>query len=407
MPDEQRGSRARRRRSIVIAGLMSGTSLDGIDAVLVRVRGSGAGTRFRQLAYLERPFPRGMRDLLLRNSAPDTSRVDDIARLNMALAMAYADAVRSLARKAGLPLSAIDLIGSHGQTIQHVPAPARMGGRLVRATLQIGDPSALAALTAVTTVGDFRVADMARGGQGAPLVPYVDWMIFRSPKQNRLLLNIGGIANLTAVPKGAAREDIMAFDTGPGNMVVDALMRRFFGKPYDADGKLAFRGAVSTDVLRFLLKHPFLRLSPPKSTGREMFGKEFVDRLLEYAGPYEPADIVATASFYTVAAAHEAYRRFIARRMVADEVIVSGGGARNRFFLSELARLFAPAGVRTADGVGISSDAREAISFALLANEALRGHAANLPRVTGADRPVVLGKICPGSNFRSLLFLQS
>jgi len=385
---------------------MSGTSLDGIDAVLLRVRGSGAETRFQQLAYLERPFPRGLRDLLMRNSIPDTSRVDEITRLTMALAMAYADAVRALARTVRLPVSSIDLIGSHGQTIHHLPSPVRVAGRVVRSTLQIGDPSALAALTGVTTVGDFRIADMARGGQGAPLLPYVDWMIFRSPKKNRLVLNIGGIANVTAVPKDAAHEDIIAFDTGPGNMVVDAMTRRFFDKPYDPDGRIANSGAVSADLLRFLMKHPFLRSSPPKSTGREMFGEEFVHRLLAYARPYQPVDIVATATAFTVAAVHAGYRRFIARHMAADEVIVSGGGARNRFFMSDLARLFAPARVCSANDVGVSSDAREAIGFGLLANETVHGNQANLPGVTGADRPVILGKICPGSDFPARLFLQ-
>lgn len=385
---------------------MSGTSLDGIDAVLLRVQGVGADTRFRQLAYLERPFPRALRDLLMRNSVPGTSRVDEITRLTMALAMAYADAIRALARNAGLPLSAIDLIGSHGQTIHHLPVPTKVAGRVVRSTLQIGDPSALAALTGVTTVGDFRLADMARGGQGAPLVPSVDWIIFRSPNRNRLILNIGGIANLTAVPQDAARGDVVAFDTGPGNMVVDALTRRFFGAPYDRNGRVATSGAVSADLLRFLMKHPFLRMPPPKSTGREEFGEEFVRRLLAYARPYEPADVVATASAFTVAAVHDAYRRFIARHMAADEIIVSGGGARNRFFLSELVRVFAPARVCTADDVGVSSDAREAISFALLANETIHGRPGNLPRVTGADRPVILGKICPGVDFPAPLFLQ-
>lgn len=406
MHDEQRFRAPRRRRSLTIAGLMSGTSLDGIDAVLLRVRGTGASLRFRQLAYLEQPLPRAMREMVLRNSMPETSRVDDIARLNMALAMAYADAVRALVRKARLPLSAVDLIGSHGQTIHHLPSPSRIAGRVVRATFQIGDPSALAAITGVTTVGDFRVADMARGGQGAPLVPYVDWLVFRSPAKNRLILNIGGIANLTAVPKDAAREDILAFDTGPGNMVVDALSRRLFGRPYDASGRIARSGAVSADLLRFLMKDRFLRAAPPKSTGRERYGEEFVRRLLAYARPYDPRDIIATASAFTVAAVHDAFRRFIARRMRADEVIVSGGGARNAFFMSELSRLFAPAMVLPADDIGVSSDAREAITFALLANETVHGQPANLPRVTGADRQVVLGKICPGASFHALPFLQ-
>ena len=220
-------------RSRLVIGLMSGTSLDGIDAVLLRVRGSGLATRFHQLAYLERPFPVGLRRLLLRNSQPETSRVDEIARLNFLLAELYAEAVQELVRSAGVRLSSIFCIGSHGQTIQHLPQPHRVLGRRIRATMQIGDPSVLASLTGVTTVGDFRVADMAVGGQGAPLVPYVDWLVFRSRSVNRLMLNIGGIANVTVLPKNCIVDDVLAFDTGPGNMVVDSLMHEFYGKPFD------------------------------------------------------------------------------------------------------------------------------------------------------------------------------
>jgi anhydro-N-acetylmuramic acid kinase len=380
--------------SHLVAGLMSGTSLDGIDAVLLRVQGSGASTRFAQLAYREYPFPRGLRSALLRNSVSETGRVDEITRLNAVLGELYARAVMRLVRYAGLPLQALDLIGSHGQTIQHLPRPARMFGRTVRATLQIGDPSVIAALTGVTTVGDFRAADMAVGGQGAPLVPYFDWLVFRSRTRNRLLLNIGGIANMTVLPRNCTPEQVVAFDTGPGNMVVDSLMHEFYGKLYDQNGRVALKGSVSLALFGAMVRHPYLRLRPPKSTGREEFGEEFLRAFLRSAKGYDREDIVATASQFTAYAVFDGYRRFVRRRMKADEVIVSGGGAHNRFFLDELRRYFTGSAVRSVEEFGISSNAKEAICFAILANETIAGNAANLPRVTGARKRVVLGKIC-------------
>jgi anhydro-N-acetylmuramic acid kinase len=380
--------------SHLVVGLMSGTSLDGIDAVLLRVRGNGASTRFVQLAYAEFPFPRGLRSALLKNSIPVTSRVDEIVRLNVVLGDLYAQAVARLARRAGVSLRSIDLIGSHGQTIQHLPRPVRIFGRTVCGTLQIGDPSVIAALTGITTVGDFRIADMAVGGQGAPLVPYFDWLVFRSRTRNRLLLNIGGIANITVLPRNCSQEQVSAFDTGPGNMVVDSLMHEFYGKPYDQDGRVATKGAVSLDLFGAMVRHPYLRLRPPKSTGREEFGEEFLRDLLRSAKGYDREDIVATASQFTAYAVFDGYRRFVGRRMKADEIIVSGGGARNRFFLDELRRYFPGSSIRPIDEFGISSDAKEAICFAILAHETIAGNAANLPRVTGARKRVVLGKIC-------------
>jgi len=381
-------------RSKLIVGLMSGTSLDGIDAVLLRARGHGPTTRFRQLAYLERAFPAGLRRVLLRNSTPETSRVDEIARLNFLMAELYADAVRALARKAGVRMREIDLIGSHGQTIHHLPKPATLFGKRIRATLQIGDPSVLATLTGVCTVGDFRVADMAVGGQGAPLVPYVDWLVFRSTRVNRLLLNIGGIANITVLPKNCPVEKVVAFDTGPGNMVVDSLMHEFYGKPYDHKGRTALRGAVSLELFSKMARHPYLKTGPPKSTGREDFGDEFVRQILRHARGYDREDIVATASQFTAFAVYDAYNRFVAKRMRTDEVIVSGGGTRNRFFLDELKRYFTGSRIRRIDEFGISSDAKEAVCFAILANETITGHPTNLPSVTGARRRVLLGKVC-------------
>jgi len=381
-------------RSHLVAGLMSGTSLDGIDAVLLRVRGTGLATQFRQLGYLEKPFPAGLRRLLLRNSDPKTSRVDEIARLNFLLAELYADAVQALMRGAGLGLSSLYCIGSHGQTIQHLPQPHRMLGRRVRATMQIGDPSVLASLTGVTTVGDFRVADMAVGGQGAPLVPYVDWLVFRSRSVNRLLLNIGGIANVTVLPKNCSVDNVIAFDTGPGNMVVDSLMHEFYGKPFDTGGRTASSGAVSLDLFRWMARHPYLRTRPPKSTGREEFGRDFVTTLMRQGKEYDREDIIATASQFTAFAVYDAYKRFVSKHMHAEEVIVSGGGALNRFFLDELQRYFAEARVRLVDEFGVSSDAKEAICFALLANETLAHRPTNIPAVTGARRRIILGKVC-------------
>jgi len=380
--------------SKLVIGLMSGTSLDGVDAVLVRVRGNGLATRFRGVAFIEHPFPRGLKQLLLKNSAPGTSNVDDIARLNFLLAGLYAEAVKSLAKRARVSLRDISLIGSHGQTLRHLPGLHTMLGRKIRATLQIGDPSVLATLTGIPTVGDFRVADMAVGGQGAPLVPYFDWLVFRSKTKNRLLLNIGGIANITVLPRTCSVEKVYAFDTGPGNMIVDSLMHEFYGKPYDEIGRTALRGAVSLELFTQMLKHPYLSKRPPKSTGREEFGKEFLDRLLKRAEKYEREDIIATASQFTAYAVYEGYRRFVQKAMRVDEVILSGGGVRNRFFREELQRYFGTASVRLIDEFGISSDAKEAICFAILANEAMAGHPANLPAVTGAKRGVVLGKIC-------------
>jgi anhydro-N-acetylmuramic acid kinase len=382
------------KQTKLVVGLMSGTSLDGIDAVLLRVSGTGSTTRFKQLSFVERPFPPGLRKRLLQNSVPETSRVDEIAQLNVLLAELYADAVTDVAQKAGVMTRRIDLIGSHGQTIHHLPKPRRLFGKTVRATLQIGDPSVLSTITGIVTVGDFRLADMAVGGQGAPLVPYFDWLVFRSNTVNRLLLNIGGIANITVIPKKCRAEEIIAFDTGPGNMVVDSLMHEFYGKRYDHSGKTAASGAVSLDLFDRMARHPYLKAGLPKSTGREEFGGEFVQQILRYGKGFDHEDIIATASQFTAYAVYDAYRRFVAKRMRADEVIVSGGGAKNRFFLDELSRYFSASTIRQIGEFGISADAKEAICFGILANETLAGRPANLPSVTGARRRVVLGKIC-------------
>jgi anhydro-N-acetylmuramic acid kinase len=381
----------------LVAGLMSGTSLDGIDAVLVRMSGSGLSTRFRQLAHVHVAYPPELRRILLRNSRPETSRVDDIARLNMVLAIRYADAVRKLARRAGIARRRIDLIGSHGQTIHHLPVPAEFAGTRTGATLQIGDPSAVATLTGITTAGNFRTADMAVGGGGAPLVPYFDWLMFRSRNRTRALLNLGGIANITILPRRCTAGEVIAFDTGPGNMIIDGLMRALFGRTMDVGGRVGRRGMVIHEVLAWMKRHPYLRRRPPKSTGREQFGEEFLRRLLERGRHHDPADLIATAAEFTAWTVADACKRYGGGRRGPDELIVSGGGARNAAVMAALARYFEDSDVGPIENYGIASEAKEAICFAVLANETVHGRPANLPRVTGARSRVVLGCVCTPS----------
>lgn len=388
-------------RNTIVAGLMSGTSLDGIDAVLVRIRRGRKGTlAVRLLAHLQLEFPRGLQALLLKNSTAASARVDEIARLNILLAGLYADAVGAVARAAGVSMRRIALIGSHGQTIHHLPKPVTFFGRTIRATLQIGDPATLAVLTGITTVGNFRLADMAAGGQGAPLVPYVDWLLFCSSTHPRALLNIGGIANITLLARKCRARDVVAFDTGPGNMVIDALMRRLYHRRYDAGGRAARRGMVVLDLLEWMQKHPYVRRRPPKSTGREEFGDEYLKALLERAHGHDRDDIIATATEFTAWSVFDAVRRHAPFRSYPVELLVSGGGARNAFMMERLGHYFEECAVRVVDDEGITAESKEAVSFAVLAFERMEERPANLPAVTGARRAVLLGTVSAGTGVR-------
>lgn len=385
----------------MVAGLMSGTSLDGVDAVVARLSGSGPGLEVEQHAFVSIPYPAPLRALLLEHSDPETSSVRVLSQLNVRLAHLYAEAVRQAVEAAHLAPGALDLVGSHGQTVHHVPEAAPCAGRSVTSTLQIGDPSVLANLLGVPVVGDFRLADMALGGQGAPLVPYFDYVYFSDPEESRGLLNIGGIANLTVLPHGARAEEVRAFDTGPGNMVVDALAARFLGVPYDADGAHAASGQVDDVLLAELLTDDYLLHSPPKSTGRERYGAAYVDRLVAHPAASlpepTPADLLATATALTAASIYQAYARYLRDDCPLDVLIVSGGGVHNRFLMDRLARHFDPIPVRTAADYGLDPDAKEALCFAVLAHEAANGVPTSLPSVTGAARATLLGKLCvPG-----------
>ena len=378
----------------VVAGLISGTSADGIATIIVRLSEHTGSIRVRQLAYGNVPYPRGMQKTILGNSLPGTGSVDTLTSLHAAIGVAFARAVKTTARKARIPLRTIDLIGSHGQTVHHLPDVHRIHGIAVRSTLQLGDPSVIAQETGIPVVGDFRTADMAVGGQGAPLVPFLDSLLFRSPRANRLLLNLGGIANFTAVPKTGGTDTVIAFDTGPANMIIDALAGELFDRRFDTDGRIARRGAVNRPLLRWMMSHPYLRLRPPKSTGREVFGAAYVRELRRRGRSLSKEDLMATATVFTAESVFDQYRRFVRRRVPVQEVLVSGGGMHNRYLMEQLQRAFGVIPVRPVPRSGIDPDAKEALLFAVLAYWTALGRPSNLPGVSGARRPVILGKIC-------------
>jgi anhydro-N-acetylmuramic acid kinase len=384
----------RKKETKVIVGLMSGTSADGVDVAVVEVKGNGKGTKIKTIGWRTFPFEKDLKWLILKNSQPETSRVDEICRLNFLIAQIYADSILKTLEELNLKPSEVDLIGSHGQTIQHLPNAVEMFGYRVKSTLQIGDPGVIAKLTGIPTVGNFRIGDVALGGEGAPLVPYFDYLIFGSDEINRLVLNIGGIANFTVLKRNCDVEGVIAFDTGPGNMVVDALVKIFFRKDYDEDGKIAQSGTVSQELLSKMSQHPFIAKKPPKSTGREEFGSAFVEKILKWSEEIslDPKDIIATVSEFTAYAVYKNYEFFIKPNVEIDEIIVSGGGAKNKFMVSSLERYF-KVPVKLSDEFGISSDAKEAICFAVLANETISGNPANIKSVTGAVKRTILGGV--------------
>lgn len=372
---------------------MSGTSADGIDAAAVDIDPHGVHV----LALATFPYSHPLRNTVFRLFDPQTSRVDDICHLNFALGELFADAAVKLCAKSGIPLKSVDLIGSHGQTIWHDPNGRRSGRKTVRSTLQIAEPSIIAERTGITTVADFRPRDMAAGGQGAPLVPYADYILFAHPRKCRAVQNIGGIANVTFLPPKCKPTDIIAFDTGPGNMIIDRMAELITAgrMKYDRDGRTAAQGKIDAVLLRDLLSHPFYRRRPPKTTGREVFGTTFSDvihRKAQAAG-LSDHDILATVTALTARTIADAYRRFLPA--MPDEIILCGGGANNRTLVNMLHDELPAAKILRTDDFGISVDAKEAVSFAILAYATMKGIPNNVPGATGADHPVILGKIIP------------
>lgn len=385
------------RDSRIVAGLMSGTSLDGVDVALARLTGSGPQMQVELLDFACYPYPEALRSLLLKNSRPATSSVLEISQLNVRLAHVYAAAVEALLEQSDRSVADIDAAGCHGQTLYHVPEAEACAGEPTRSTLQIGDPSTLASLLQAPVVGDFRLADMALGGQGAPLAPYFDYVYFSHPEESRALLNLGGIGNLSVLPAGADEGAVVAFDTGPANMVIDALMQQLLDKPYDASGAVAASGKVNTGLLDALLEDAYYQRPPPKSTGREYFNEAYLHRLLDLAtrsGVSQPADIIATATALTVESVARAFLDFVIPQTTLRRIIVSGGGVHNRVIMEGLCNRLQPVQVESIQTFGLNPDAKEALCFAVLAHESLNGVPASVPRATGARRPAILGKIC-------------
>jgi anhydro-N-acetylmuramic acid kinase len=364
-----------------IVGLMSGTSADGVDAAVVDIKNK----KIKLLAFDTFDYPPNLRKSILELGEQKICRAADISSLNFQLGEVFADAVIKLCKKNKINLKTIDLIGSHGQTIFHKPACN---------TLQIGESSIIAYKTGITTIADFRPKDMAAGGQGAPLVPFADYFLFKNKKLNRAIQNIGGIANVTYLPANCKPKDIIAFDTGPGNMIIDRLVfLATRGKQnFDKDGKIAAKGKVNIKMLNEILAHPYFHRKPPKTTGREMFGREYTDEFYKKAKNKNLSceDMLATATAFTAASIAQAYKKFLPRR--PDEIILCGGGARNNTLVKML-RQNIKSKILFTDNFGINCDAKEAVSFAILAYATIKGIANNVPSATGAKKAVILGKI--------------
>lgn len=382
-----------------VVGMMSGTSVDGVDAALVEISGTDSEPKVKLLAFENKPYPPQVREKIFSLFTPANAMVDKVGYMNFLLGEIYAKSALSVIEKAGMKPEEIDVIGSHGQTIWHAPIPESPDGIPVAYTVQIGEGSVIAERTGILTVSDFRVADMAAGGQGAPLVPFSEYLLYRREKETILLQNIGGIGNMTVMPAGAKPRDVFAFDTGPGNMIIDAVISAVTGgeKTYDAGGETAAKGRVCNALLDILKEEPYYRQPLPKTTGREHFGVQYTEKILSWwkENPIPVEDLLATVTDLTAYSIADAYERYVLPKYRASEIIVGGGGSYNATLLRFMKERFAPHGVavRTQEDLGLSSDAKEAVAFALMADCCMRGKANTLPSVTGAEHPAVMGKI--------------
>jgi anhydro-N-acetylmuramic acid kinase len=385
-------------KEMLVMGMMSGTSADGIDAAIVRLSGEPPALSAKLEAHHHISFGKNIREQILRLANGGATTTAEISRLDFVLGEEFARAAIAASQSSGIGLDKIGLIGSHGQTVFHQGAPARLvGAWRVASTLQIGEPSIIAERTGITTIANFRPSDIAAGGHGAPLVPFVDYLLYRDPQRGRVALNVGGIANVTVIPAGARPEDVFAFDTGPGNMIVDALIQGMTQDraKYDRGAKTALKGRTIPELLARMMREPYLRKRPPKTAGREQFGQAYVERLLSWGRKHHasPADLVRTATVFTPLSIADAFRRLILPKIKVDELIVSGGGAKNPLMMAQLAASVPGVGITQSDKLGVPTEAKEAFAFAILAYEAYHNRPNNLPSATGARHAVIMGKL--------------
>ncbi len=377
---------------------MSGTSADAIDVALARISGAAPGLNAKLLNHTSIDFPPQLRKEILRVAEQQPISAGELSQLNFRLGEAFAEAALAACRRFRISPKKIALIGSHGQTIFHQGHPVPYLGRRTASTLQIGESAIIAARTGITTIADFRPADIAQGGQGAPLVPYADYLLYRHEKIGRISLNLGGIANVTVIPANARPSHILAFDTGPANMLIDALVAHFtHGRQrYDKEARLAQQGRSIPALIDELMRDPYLKLPPPKSTGREYYGHAYLEKLLRLGRRHhaKPNDLIRAATIFTALSIVDALNRFVLPKAKIHQLIVSGGGAHNPLILAQLAAALPQIEIVGSPQLGVPEDAKEAFAFAVLAYETFRGRPSNLPSATGARRPAILGKIC-------------
>lgn len=384
------------KKERIVIGLMSGTSVDGIDAVICKISGKAITSKVNVLAFKNYPFPNGIANRIFELFEEDTSSSKAICHMNVLLGQLFAKAALDIAREAGISIQDVDIIGSHGQTIYHLPECIEDCGFKIRSTLQIGEGSVIADRTGVLTVSNFREADMAANGLGAPLVPYTDYLLYRSPVETVALQNIGGVGNITVLPKGKDENSIIAFDTGPGNMIIDMSVYMLTNgeKRYDDNGRLAEKGNVCSELIEIMLDDNYFKLHPPKTTGREYFGKKYTEWFLAQCKQMglNNYDIIMTATEFTAKSIQKAINDFVPYSI--DKLIISGGGSYNETLVNRIKVLLTNTPlVLTGEQAGYNSDAKEAVAFALLANETINLSYNNVPSATGANKRKILGKI--------------
>jgi anhydro-N-acetylmuramic acid kinase len=382
---------------LLVLGLMSGTSADGIDVALAKISGAPPNLNAKSLNHASVNFPPAIRKEILRVAEQQPISAGELSQLNFRLGEIFAEAALTACQRFRVAAKRIALIGSHGQTIFHQGQPVRYFGRPTASTLQIGEASIIAARTGITTIADFRPADIAQGGQGAPLVPYADYLLYGHPSLGRVSLNLGGIANITVLPAAAKPSKVFAFDTGPANMLIDALVQHFTHdrQRYDKNAAIAQTGRAIPELINELMRDPYLKQSPPKSTGREYYGSAYVKRLLAAARRHQakPADTIRAATIFTALSIIDALHRFVLPKHEIHQLVVSGGGARNPLILAQLAAALPDIEVVPSAKLGVPEDAKEAYAFALMAYETFHQRPSNLPSATGATGPAILGKI--------------